>query len=446
MFISQDFMNEQLKEHVKSELIKEIKISFEPEDGQIFLRGVVQVPTEEMRAVNLDPALGAFRFQAAIKLEATKQGHLVIEFPINETYFYPAGSKDPKTDRVVMPVQLLSLALASARGYLSALSGDFSGFDRRTAKLTALKKGLERLIKTETNADALKDLKNQREALTLQIAAIPIERKQLETAAKQFEHLLGFTGEKELNLNDELAARRNALVLKIKLAQLTPYLQGTELGGIRIVHDKKDGNGENYFVLDVNSELTVHIPDVKTQPSSREGMKLAPSLIMRLNQSMFESEELARLEKEKMGSSLRNLTIELKDDGVHVAGTWHKFFINVPFETTVDLVSTASDVFEARVRELEVGGIDFEFLSKFVLEAMQNRLDHALKGRAKFKYVGVEKDHSRALQVTVDPKQLVPAFPDLHLLSVDVRDKEFLLKIGHDAPRAEAITQGQPAK
>jgi hypothetical protein len=44
--------------------------------------------------------------------------------------------------------------------------------------------------------------------------------------------------------------------------------------------------------------------------------------------------------------------------------------------------------------------------------------------------VGEEKDHSRALQVSVDPKALVPAFPDLHLVDVDIREGEFLLKIG----------------
>ena len=71
IFVSQDFLNEQLKTHIKSPLIQEIQIALDPDGDQIFLRGIVKVPVEEMRAVNLDPALGAFRFQAAIKLEAT---------------------------------------------------------------------------------------------------------------------------------------------------------------------------------------------------------------------------------------------------------------------------------------------------------------------------------------------------------------------------------------
>ena len=97
----------------------------------------------------------------------------------------------------------------------------------------------------------------------------------------------------------------------------------------------------------------------------------------------------------------------------------------------MDFVSTATDVFEIRVRDIKIAGLDFEFVSKFVLESLRKKLNHALKGICKFKYAGTETDHSRALQVTVDPKALIPAFPDLHLVGVDVRDREFLLKIGH---------------
>jgi hypothetical protein len=47
--------------------------------------------------------------------------------------------------------------------------------------------------------------------------------------------------------------------------------------------------------------------------------------------------------------------------------------------------------------------------------------------------VGKEEDQSRALQVTVNSAALVPAFPDLHVIDVDVRDQDFLLKIGKSA-------------
>jgi hypothetical protein len=432
VYISQDFINEQLTKHSKSELVKEMKIEIDPKLGQIFLRGKIQVPIEELRAVNLDPTLGVFRFQVTIKPKATRQGHLILDFPLDETFFYPDSSKDPEHERVIVPVQLLSLAIASARGYLAALSGDFSGFDRRTEKLTALIKALDRSIAEEKNKDARDDLKTQRDGLKLQLAAVPIERKQLETAAKEVGSILGFTGEKELNLNDELGAHKNALILKIKLSQLTPYLNGTEFGGVRTLFDKKDGNGQNYLAIDLNSDLEVPpVPVSSSGKSARPGMKVAPALVMRLNQSLFESREVLDTEKKDMGN-IRNLNFQLKEDGLHVSGQWHTFFvINVPFDTVVDFVSTGADVFEVRLRDVAVAGIDLEFMSKFVLESMKKRLYQALKGICHFKYVGEEKDHSRALQVTVDPKALVPAFPDLHLVGVDVQDGEFLLKIGH---------------
>ena len=39
-------------------------------------------------------------------------------------------------------------------------------------------------------------------------------------------------------------------------------------------------------------------------------------------------------------------------------------------------------------------------------------------------------DHTQILRVAVDPKALAPAFPNLHLVDVDVKEREFLLKIG----------------
>ena len=417
---------------MKSELLQKVTLSLDPEHDQIYVRGVVHVPVEELRAINLDPKLGEFRFQVAVKLETTRNGHLIIEFPLQETYFYPASSKNLKEDRVVVPVQMLSLALASMRGYLAALSGDFAGFDRRTAKLEALEKSLDRSIESEKNSDARDELKNQRESLRLQLAAIPLERKQLQGMSKEVEAMLGFTGEKEISLNDELAARKNALILKIKLSQLIPYLQGVELGGVRIRHDKKDGGGQNYLVVDINTELAGQpaSPLAVSKPADRPGMKTAPALIVRLNQALFESEALVDAEKKEMGSNLREFEIQLKDDGLHVSGKWHLLFISVPFDTIVDFVTTSADVFEARVRKMDVAGIDLEFLTKFVLEALKKRLDKSLKGICSFQYLGEEKDHARALQVTVDPQKLLPAFPFLHLVDVDVREREFLLKIG----------------
>jgi hypothetical protein len=433
VYVSEDFINEQIATHLKgSNLFKKMKVVLDPDKEQIFLRGDLQVPVEELRAVNLDPKLGLFHFQVTIKPETTKHGHLILEFPLSETYFYSAESKDSLQERVIVPVQLLSLGLASARGYLAALSGDFSGVDRRTEKLNALIKGINRLIASEKNADAVEDLKSQRQALQLQLQAVPIERRQLQTVAKEVSHILGFTGEKELNLNNELGARKNALILKIKLSQLVPYLQGVELGGVRIRHDKNDGAGENYLVIDVNSELAATAAQtIAMRPAPRPGMKVAPSLIVRLNQSLFESVSVVDAENKSMPSKLKDFGIQLKDDGLHVSGSYKTFFFSLPFDTIVDFVTTGTDVFEVRVRELKVGGINFEFLSQFVLETVKSRLDVTLKDICSFNYIGEVKDHSRALQVIVRPAAIVPAFPDLHLVGVDVREREFLLKIGH---------------
>jgi hypothetical protein len=434
VYLSQDFINEQLALHSKSEMLQDLKIVLDPQGDRVLLKGIVQVPLEELRAVNLDPKLGKFRFQLAIQPQTSHHGHLILEFPLNETYFYPADSTDLKHDRVIIPVQMLSLALASARGYLAALSGDFKGFDRRTEKLDALMRGLDRQIETEKNADALDDLKNQRDSLRLQIAAIPLERKQLLSLSKELATMIGFTGEKELNLNDELKAKKNALVLKLKLSQLTPYLSGVELGGVRILHDKKDGiaGGQNYLSFDINADQGSPTDAVAvTKGPARAPMKIAPSLIMRLNQSLFESEAVLAEEKKSMGSKLENFDMSLKEDGLHVSGKYHELLFSIPFDTVVKFVWTAADTFEVRVGELKIAGLDFEFLTGFVLETMKRRLDQSFKGMCEFKYLGDEKNHDRALQVSVSPEKLVPAFPSLHLIGVDVREREFLLKIGH---------------
>jgi hypothetical protein len=432
VYFSEDFINEQIRAHAKSKLVTDLKLSLDPDHSQIFMRGQLQVPVEELRAINLDPQLGAFRFQVTIRPETTKEGYLILEFPLAETFFYPANSRNPVQDRVIVPVQMLSLGLASMRGYLAALSGDFSGFDRRTKKIKAQIKALDQVLRAEKNPDALAEFQNQRDALRLQLAAVPIERKQLQGVSKEVEHILGFTGEKELNLNDELGARRNALILKIKLSQLAPYLVGVELGGLRIFHDKKNGASQKYLAIDINSQLMANLTKTTSEEkSAREEMHVLPSLIVRLNQSLLESVAVANAEKKAMGSKLRDLQIQLKDDGLHVSGRWRAFFFSIPFDTIVDFVTTGVDVFEVRVRDLTVAGLDLEFLTKFVLQSMEKRLDTAMHGICTFQYVGEEKDHSRALQVSVKTDRLVPAFPDLHLVAVDVRDHELLLKVGH---------------
>ena len=432
VFIGQDFINELLAKKVKSEMFKDVTVELDPKDGDVILRGLVNVPVEELRAINLDQDLGSFRFQVAIQPKTTKKGHLILVFPLEETFFYPANSKDPEHDRVIVPVQLLSVALASARGYLAALSGDFSGFDRRSRRLTGQIAELDREIKEAKNADELSGLKNDREGLSLQLKAIPIERRQMAEIEKTFEKMVGFSGEKEISHNDELASRRNALVLRIPLSQLAPYLAGVELGGVRVVHDAKDGQGENFLAIDADAQLAVRVPlPTVSTGTARAGDKTAPLVILRINQALLESAEVVAAEGRSMDPRIRRFALELKEDGLHVSGEWRTFgLISIPFDTVLDFVWTAPDVFEMRVRELEIAGVDLQALTKIVLEAAKKRLDSSLKGICSFQYVGEEKGRSRAMRVTVNMPALLPAFPDLRLTGIVTRDKELLLKAG----------------
>jgi hypothetical protein len=195
IYISQTFINEQLSEHfANSEVIKEIKSIFDPATNNILLKGRLQLPVEDFKAMGIDPKMLQFNFKMTIRPSLTEKGFLVLEFPLSETYFYQANSKNPEKERVIIPVQLLSLGVASIRGYLAALSGDFSGFDRKQAKLKALLKGVNRNIKDEKNEDAKKILLRERKSLELQIASLVLEREKFEQTAGTLSKILGFSG------------------------------------------------------------------------------------------------------------------------------------------------------------------------------------------------------------------------------------------------------------
>ncbi len=433
IFISEHFINEQLHAHLKPGLIRDLGVSFETDADKIYLRGTVHVPVEELRAVNLDPSLTAYRFQLTIHPEATQEGYLILEFPLNETFFYPATSTNPKRDRVVIPVQMLSVALASVRGYFAALSGDLSAFERKAAKYRALIQSNTRAIAHEKNPDAREELIDEREAAKLQLAAVPIERKQMIALSKEVGGMLRFTGEKELNLNDTFAARQNALIIKLNLASLVPYLSGVTLGGVRLVHDNRDGvAGENYFAVDVDANLDgQNQATLAAEAMDDRGLKIAPSAMIRISQALFESDLVVSAEKKALGSKLRDFKIELKSDGVHVSGKYHKFIFNIPFDTTVDFdTAEADDAFDVSVRKIQVMGMNLDFLSGFILDSIRTRLDQSLRGICTFKDLGENKEGAHVLQVHVNPAQLLPALPGLHLLDVEVRDSEFLLKVG----------------
>jgi len=437
--ISEDFLNETISGHVKSEIVPELKIAFDPKLSRIYFRGIVDVPVEELRAVSLDARMSKFRFQLGVKPDVTEQGHLRLEFPLNETWFYPANSKNPKQDRVIVPVQMLSVALASARGYLAALSGDFSGVDRREAKLKAAVKDLDREIKAEKDPEALDALKTEREALRLKLEAIPIERKQLEITGKGLSRVLGFSSEKDLKLNDELGAWKNAVVLKVKLSQLTPFLKGVDLGGVRILDDKKDGPEQNMLAIDINSDQATLTARTGGKRTPREPSPFRPAITLRLNQRLFETQAVKDAEANAGGSKIRDLKFDFRDDGLHVSGGYHVLLVTVPFDTTIDVGATGLDTFEVRVRSLGIAGIDFDYLKKVALGSIRKRLDERFPGVCTFEEA--KDGPERILKVGVDPKKLMPAFPNLHLVEVDVRDRFFLMKIGKpkDAPVAAPL-------
>lgn len=395
----------------------------------MFLHGDFQLPLDDIRAIGIERNLATFKFQLSILPKISRRKNLILEFPISETYFYQANSKNPKRDRVVIPVQLLSLGLAATRGYLAALSGDFSSFDRKAAKYKALLRGVKQSIATEKNMDALEVLKSERKSLELQIASTELERENFARTAKTLNTIFAFSGEKEFNLNNEIKARGNAVMLKLKLGKLVPYLKDIELGDIRIGNNNQDNTGENFLIFDINTQVTEEPPKVARKPRQPVHYKVPPSLMIRLTQDLFTSKMMLEKEKEKMSSSVKDFKIRFKNGGIHISGKMKKFFMDIPFEGLVDFVSTGPDVFEVRLRELEVMKVDLKFLTPLVLTAVKSRLKKALKGICTYQYLG-NKDHSRVLQVTIKPEKLIPALPGFHLVGVDVRDRSFMLKIG----------------
>lgn len=430
IYLSESFINEQLAVHLaKSDMLKNLVVKLDHKTQKIFLHGDFQLPLDDIRAVGMDKHLGDFKFQLSILPKMSPQKHLVLEFPISETYFYQANSRNPNRDRVVIPVQLLSLGLAATRGYLAALSGDFSTFDRKAAKNRALLQGVKKLLATEKNPDAIEYLTNEKKSLELTIASIELERVQFARTSKTLNSIFAFTGEKEFNLNNEIMAQKNSVMLKLKLSKLVPYLKDIELGGIRLGNNNPTGEGERYLIFDVHTLVTEKPKVYKRPPYRTDNAGLAPSLMIRLHQSLFKSKMVVTKEKEKMSSDIKDFEILFQDDGIHIKGKMKKFFVTVPFDGLVDFISTGPDTFQVRLRELEVMRMDFKFLTPLALKAVKKRLKKALSGIGTYRYLG-NLDHSRVLEVTIDPKKLVPAYPDFHLVGLDVRDKNFVLKIG----------------
>jgi hypothetical protein len=432
--LSEDIINELLKQNLKSELLRNVSVDLDPVKQQILMHGLLRIPTEDLQAVNLEPGLGDFNFQLAIKLKATRHGHLLLIFPLDQTFFYPASSQHPDRDRVVIPVQFISLALASARGYLALLSGDFSSLERKSRTLkTQIDAIDQQLLTGKEDAQERAVLEANRKALEAALQAIPAERQQAEAMSKKLSGVLGFVGGNEINLNEELSARRNALFLKIKLEQFVPYLQDVELGGVRLFKDERDGSGEDFMAIDINAQIP-GIPAAESPP--RHGInhgppQKPPSVIIRLNQALFESQTILGLEHQDIDNHIKKFSMQMTEDGMQAGGAWRiPILPNIPFSTVIDFDWVAPDVFEMRVRSVDIAHIDFKILTGLVLEAAKKRLDAALKGKCTFTYIGEEADHSRAIRVTLDMPSLLPAFPKMRLTGVRVKNKELILKAG----------------
>jgi hypothetical protein len=223
IFISEQFINEQISGHLsKSDLVQNLKLKLDPATNKMFLHGDFHLPLDDIRAIGIEKNLAKFKFQLSILPRISPRKHLVLEFPISETYFYQANSKNPKQDKVVIPVQLLSLGLAATRGYLAALSGDFSSFDRKIAKNKALLKGVNNTLKTEKNPDALEVLRSEKKSLELQIESTELERTNFARTAKTLNTIFAFSGEKDFNLNNEIMARGKVDLLKLKHRKIVP--------------------------------------------------------------------------------------------------------------------------------------------------------------------------------------------------------------------------------
>ncbi len=429
IYLSQEFLNTEIKSHFKSDLFQDLHVELNPANGKILFHGIYKISEEQLQAINLETSLRTFRFQITIKPEATRRGYLVLEFPLNESFFYPVNSKHPEQDRIIIPVQLLSLALASARGYLAALSGDFTLFDRQKSSIIISLQKINRSIAAEKNPDKRERLENERDSIRLKLAAIPIDRKRMQFLAKDLGSMMSFLGEKELNLNEDLAARHKALIVKLNLAQMTPYLTGMELGGIRILHDNNDGpHGENYFSVDINANIQGKVVVPPHSLVKRPGLKVPPSAIIRINQALFESPSILSMESKLAQSKIKDIKFELRDDSLQASGKYQWFLFSIPFSTNISVTYSDIDQFLVGVAGIKVAGFNLDLLSGYIMEILESRLSSALKGILKFKNIGKQKNHSQAMLVTVNTKKLIPALTNFHIIDVRLRDHEILLK------------------
>lgn len=432
LYLSETFLNEQILMHIKgSQFLKNLKLTFDETEQKIFARGTIQIPMDEQQTKGLDPALTRFNIQLTLKPQINSKGYLVFEFPLNETFLYPSLSKSISKDKIIIPVQFVSLGLAATRGYLSALSGDFTAIDRKIKKMQSLQEGIAQSLKTVKNEDALAELKMEKKSLELSIDSAKLQREQFLRTSQTLGQFLGAGKDKEFDLNNKIKAEGNSLFLKLSLETLVPYLKDVELEGVKLATRNYSSNQkESYLIIDIDSVVEPHSqpPQLKSI-SPNQKLAVPPSLYVRLNQDIFKKQALVETKKQKMGDSVQDLKVLFLEDGIHITGSYKKWFLSVPFDTLADFSALEPDVFEVRLRKFKVLGVNLSFLVQPALSLMRERLESALQNFCTYEYLGKE-DGDNVLVIKFDTPKLIPAFPNLHVVDVNFSNGAFMLGIG----------------
>ncbi|MBI3550912.1 MAG: hypothetical protein HY077_00215 [Elusimicrobia bacterium] len=261
--LAEGYVNDQLQKFI-SELLRQsvslmgwkldIKLKFK-ENHDVMVDIDMSIPPGFFGMPSTDKDLLTYHITSKMEVLSTPhQGYLIFKLPPNGTLFKRANSDIPP---VAIHTELLSDAVAIARGYLAALSGDMAGFDAAAAllqkQMAALKLQMDQLNKERDRKEYMK-LQAQFRLFELQKEATEIQRGQFKDIAEQVHtQMFSFVGDKELNLNNLLAARGNSLVLKVNLEQITPPNIYKLVAGIRLKNiqvEDRDGHKELYFYLE----------------------------------------------------------------------------------------------------------------------------------------------------------------------------------------------------
>jgi hypothetical protein len=446
VYLSEDFINGQIRDHLKNRIVEELAVHFLPDSHEIQISGLLRIPDEDMRSMNLDPGQGDFRFESVVKPGVLNES-LSLEFLPHRNFFYPAKARNKEAAKIEVPVHMLSLALASTRGYLEALSGNFSSFDRRKKTLALQLAKLEKESGREKDPLAREQRKADREALELKIRSVDNDRRQLELLKEEMKFILDSAQEQNVKISDEIAAKDNTVYLRLSLAQLVPYLKNISLEGIRVLHDKKDGCGQNYLAIDIRSRLAGNVPaPFEIHPSNRPGMAVAPSVSLRLNQSVLESRDVKEAESAVEKAGVSGLKVELKNDGIHFSGKKSFLLMHPEFAAVLNFRYHDVDEFDIELARPEInmgfgpvqifnlvsfGGLNrmvenkaSDLAAAYIQGILQDRFGSACR------IARVEEDNAAALRVHLDGEKLFPAGVDMHLVGLSISERELTLKMG----------------